>query len=92
MKHTTIDEVIAAINAADGLIASLETEELDATPEHVGLILIEADSSCPRFHEALKHDAVGFVIDGALRELGLHDRLKYVDSDDAVSEAWYRLV
>lgn len=89
---TDAEVVVAEINDADMEGLSAEVESEDAPAERVGLVRIEVDSSCPRFHEALKHDAVGFVIDLALHELNLHDRLEFVEADEAASVAWYRAV
>lgn len=86
------NEILAKINAVEGLTATMETAENCARSEHVGLVLVEVDSDTPRFRDAIKHDAVGDVIDAALFDLGLNSALMFVDSDEAASEAWYRLV
>lgn len=87
------EDILERINElCDGLTANVETEATDATPEHIGLICITLDSSVPEFHAAIKHKAVADIIDLELATLGITDELRFVDSDEAASVAWYEVL
>ena len=75
-----MNDIINQINSVDGLAATIEAD---------GLLCITLDSSAPLFHEAVKHEAVGDIIDRELRRLNVHHALAFVSSDESASTAWY---
>lgn len=77
-----MDNIINQINQVDGLSATIEAD---------GLLCVMLDSSAPLFHESVKHESVGDIIDRELHRLNIHRDLAFVHSDESTSTAWFRV-